>query len=125
MKRWSAYLCLFLALLLPIRGALAAVMPVSHGLGHATLAMAHNAHTASHAEHPAHTTQHCTHHTPAHAGPCDTHQQHLLCDLCNGPALALSMPFSIHASVHPGTQMPRLVSFLSVSLPSEVKPPIL
>lgn len=125
MKRWSAYLCLFLALLLPIRGALAAAMPISHSFGHGDMVVMQMSQSTAPTEVQALHPHHCPHHSAHHDVSCGSHQQHLLCDLCNGPALSLAIPSTILAPVHPGTQMPRLVSFISVSLPSEVKPPIL
>jgi hypothetical protein len=123
MKRWQLFLCLCLALLLPTRGGLAAVMPIGHGLGSSPASFDASAHSVASTSTSA---TPCPHHeaadsTASSAAP----HQHVLCDVCNGPALALSTPGLIDATLHPGTQVPSLVSFLSVSLPSEVKPPIL
>jgi hypothetical protein len=108
-----------MALLLPIRGALAVVMPIGHGSSPVSTAMSSYDPTNTSAA-P------CPHHKPDHAS-ATTHapHQHLLCDVCNGPALALSPPMLIDATLHPGTGVSPLALFLSVSLPSEVKPPIL
>jgi hypothetical protein len=126
MKRWTPYVCLFLALLLPIRGALAGVMPLSHAFNHAssTSELASNAaHQPDHAKH----TDACSHHAAAqgsHAAHCGA-QQHLLCDLCNGPALALKAPVALQPAASPATRVHVPSAFFSISLPSEVKPPIL
>ena len=110
---------MFLALLLPIRGALAVVMPM--GFGHEPLA----ASTSTMAQPDAHAAP-CPHHDASDAASAQpAPHQHLLCDLCNGSALALSPQGLIDAAIHPGTQVSVLSSFLSASLPGEVKPPIL
>jgi hypothetical protein len=98
-----------MALLLPIRGALAVVMPIGHGSSPVSTSAAP-----------------CPHHDAADSSASTAApHQHLLCDVCNGPALALSSPVLIDATLHPGTGVSPLALFLSVSLPSEVKPPIL
>jgi hypothetical protein len=127
MKRWTAFVCLFLALLLPIRGALAGVMPLSHAFNHAPASSLLTHGSADPPEHATHHTQACSHHAAAqgsHAAHCGA-QQHLLCDLCNGPALALTAPVALQPSATPATRVTMLSAFLSISLPSEVKPPIL
>ena len=119
--RWQFCLLIFLMMLLPIRGGLAAVMPIGHGLGSSPASFDASAHSVASTS-----TTPCPHHEAADstaASPAP--HQHVLCDLCNGPALALSTPGLIDATLPPGTQVPPLVSFLSVSLPFEVKPPIL
>jgi hypothetical protein len=126
MKRWTAFVCLFLALLLPIRGALAGVMPLFHVFGHgpsSSVLASDSAHQPDHTTH----TQACSHHAAAqgsHAAHCGA-QQHLLCDLCNGPALALKAPVALQPAASPATRVHVPSAFFSISLPSEVKPPIL
>ena len=127
MKRWTSFVCLFLALLLPIRGALAGVMPLSHAFNHGPSSSELASHAAPQPDHAKH-TQACSHHTAtqgSHATHCGAAQQHLLCDLCNGPALALPAPLALQPTATPATRVTVLSAFLSISLPSEVKPPIL
>lgn len=119
MSRWSIYVFLLLTLLLPIRGGLAAAMSLSHGAPHA-------AHTTPVATEP------CPHHEgtdssthASHDASHDSAQQHLLCDLCNGTALAVSAPRSTPAGLNPVTRVSELHGFLSASLPSETEPPII
>jgi hypothetical protein len=119
--RWHFCLLIFLMMLLPIRGGLAAVMPIGHGHGSSPASIGASAQSVTSTS-----ATPCPHHETADStASSSAPHQHVLCDLCNGPALALSTPGLIDASLHPGTQVPPLVSFLSVSLPSEVKPPIL
>lgn len=116
-SRWTLFLCLCMALLLPVRGTLAAVMPIGHG---AALSG-----KVSHTQAAATDAAPCPHHETTDAAPSDTTpQQHLLCDLCNGTALAVASPFLVLNPSQPGTQVAPLTSYLSVSLPFEVKPPI-
>jgi hypothetical protein len=127
MKRWTPYVCLFLALLLPIRGALAGVMPLSHAFNQGPSTSERASHAAPQPDHAARSTETCSHHAAAqgsHAAHCGA-QQHLLCDLCNGPALALTAPVALQPSATPTTRVTVLSAFPSISLPSEVKPPIL
>lgn len=127
MKRWTAFICLFLALLLPIRGALAGVMPLAHAFNHAPSTSLFTPGSTHQPEHATHHTQACSHSAAiqgSHAAHCGA-QQHLLCDLCNGPALALTAPVALQPSATPATRVTVLSAFLSISLPSEVKPPIL
>ena len=127
MKRWTAFVCLFLALLLPIRGALAGVMPLSHAFNQGPSTSERASHASPQPDHAAHNTEACSHHAAAqgsHAAHCGA-QQHLLCDLCNGPALALTAPVALQPAASPATRVHVPSAFFSISLPSEVKPPIL
>jgi hypothetical protein len=133
--------------LLPLRGWVGDAMAVSlvaHPAVHAaTHTLAPSETVADHcAEHPGHTghTAHADQASPAQpfadahhtsdAGtsphPADQHpsHQHKACDVCNGPAMALSGVEAVALPLPHGVLATASVRFASTVLPQGIKPPI-
>jgi hypothetical protein len=127
------FLLALLIVLLPVRGwmvdAMAMALMTQPGTGH-SVAQTPAPHCAEHAAageaaHLGHTPVHSQ--APEHPAPgthSDVAHQHQVCDVCNGPALALSLwhPFALHQP-H-SLQANPVVRFASTVLPKGIKPPI-
>lgn len=124
MRSWRCFLLMVLTVLLPLRGALALTMGAPDA-GPLTTVTA----TASAEEAP------CPHHAAsesplegadnsAHNSHHSQSQSHLLCDLCNVPAMGQQARTSPGAQALPIGVPHRNERFASVVLPIGHKPPI-
>lgn len=116
----------FLIALLPIRGwvgdamALAMLAPPAHSMGPA--AMADAAPCPDHAA-PASAALHGEAPLDMQAG-ADTDHSHSSCDVCNGPAMALSAPALLALAPVLGLHVPPAEHFASSEPHRGIKPPI-
>lgn len=144
MKFWRVMLVMVLTVLLPLRSALAVTMglpeaarpaqtqpaqdigpvavhddpPCPHHAAHAKASSPDTSHAAP-APHDAQAAE-------SHPGPHAGHpgQAHLLCDVCNGPALSPRPLILGQGHASPLGVPPRIERFASVVLPIGHKPPI-
>jgi hypothetical protein len=117
--------------LLPLRGWVGDAMAMSlvtHPAAHAVHTLAPSEAVADHcAEHTGHTA-HADHTADAASSPhaSDVHptHQHKACDVCNGPAMALSGVEAVAPPLPHGVQATAAERFASTVLPQGIKPPI-
>jgi hypothetical protein len=107
MRFWFVVL---LMALLPLRGWVGDAMAVSMSMAEA------------HADSAVTSTPAC--HEAAAATDEAPAQAHLLCDLCNGPALAVASPLAMADHRPQGLLIPARVAFASEPVRRDVRPPI-
>jgi hypothetical protein len=117
MRVWFVVL---LMALLPLRGWVGDAMAVSMALQpvSATLASAADCHGTDDHGAQAHGNHHGT------DAPDNHGQTHLLCDLCNGPALTPATALAVVLDRPQGLRVPARVAFASEPLRRDVRPPI-
>ena len=125
MRSWQCVLLMVLTVLLPLRSALGLTMGMS-GAGAliGTAAALTSAHEASCPHHADSKSPVESHHDSAPGSHHGQDRGHLLCDICNVPALDLQTRTSPGAQALPIGVPHRSERFASVVLPIGHKPPI-
>lgn len=140
MKLWRVWLLMVLSVLLPVRTGLAVTMalPATAMPSTAVTAQADTLHppcahhedrsTAAPMTMGGHHVSQVTDESPSHhntdTSSAQGHGSHLLCDVCNVPALQASVPLHLSPQVPPVGTPHRSERFDSVVLPIGHKPPI-
>lgn len=124
MRSWRFVLLLVLTVLLPLRSAMALTMGLPNAgtmPGTTAIASVEEAPCPHHAapESPLLSTD-----SSAHGSHHGQSPSHLLCDLCNVPALGQTAELATGTSLQPFGVAPRSERFVSVVLPIGHKPPI-
>lgn len=122
MRTW---LMVLMIALLPLRGWVGDAMAFSMAMGHAD----HGASVTATAPMPCHASpveaaDPGTHDGSAHGVAPEANHSHLLCDLCNGPALDAPWPWALTPSDPPGSLPPLSERFASQTARRDVRPPI-
>ena len=112
---------MLLTVLLPLRSALALTMGLQACGDHANISLMAAAEPLPCAHHGADISPQ---HAPQDSLHSDPGQSHLLCDICNVPALGQTAELVTGTSLLPVGLAPRSERFVSVVLPIGHKPPI-